>query len=374
MQRFIDPFLTQPDTIVLKNLLQDIDDGENHDSNQIAVTLLDALNDEKSDDFQPTVFTGWDLKGSSPQRKSNGPRLTPTLSDENTDLSRSTVLTDHSLEDSSTHIVNAKNSPLPQILYRSLLQPYIEWASKVVRRPTDVVFLTHIILYLSTSVPSAIYLYYGFTWPHGICHWLMQTYYCGSFTLMLHNHIHNNGVLAPKYAWLDKTFPYILEPLMGHTWDSYYYHHVKHHHVESNGPDDLSSTLRYQRDELKDFLIYVVRFVALIWVELPLYFLRKGKQSLAIRCIISELASYLTTYLLAKYNLRATLFVFILPLLQMRFGMMIGNWGQHAFVDEIEPDSDFRSSITLIDVPVSNPLSIGLAIPTLSNPPKTYRE
>jgi hypothetical protein len=32
---------------------------------------------------------------------------------------------------------------------------------------------------------------------------------------------------------------------------------------------------------------------------------------------------------------------------------MTGNWGQHAFVDEVEPDSDFRSSITLIDVPVS---------------------
>jgi len=34
----------------------------------------------------------------------------------------------------------------------------------------------------------------------------------------------------------------------------------------------------------------------------------------------------------------------------MRIGLMIGNWGQHAFVDEVEPDSDFRSSITLIDV------------------------
>jgi hypothetical protein len=32
---------------------------------------------------------------------------------------------------------------------------------------------------------------------------------------------------------------------------------------------------------------------------------------------------------------------------------MVGNWGQHALVDELEPDSDFRSSITLIDVPVS---------------------
>ena len=32
---------------------------------------------------------------------------------------------------------------------------------------------------------------------------------------------------------------------------------------------------------------------------------------------------------------------------------MIGNWGQHALVDDLEPNSDFRSSITLIDVPVS---------------------
>lgn len=30
---------------------------------------------------------------------------------------------------------------------------------------------------------------------------------------------------------------------------------------------------------------------------------------------------------------------------------MLGNWGQHALVDEDEPDSDLRSSITVIDVP-----------------------
>jgi fatty acid desaturase len=29
---------------------------------------------------------------------------------------------------------------------------------------------------------------------------------------------------------------------------------------------------------------------------------------------------------------------------------MVGNWGQHAFVDEANPKSDFRSSVTVIDV------------------------
>lgn len=86
---------------------------------------------------------------------------------------------------------------------------------------------------------AAALLYYKFTWLHAMIHCLMTAFYCGSFTLMLHNHIHNNGILATDYAFFDQAWPYILEPLMGHTWNSYFYHHVKHHHVENNGPGML---------------------------------------------------------------------------------------------------------------------------------------
>jgi hypothetical protein len=151
----------------------------------------------------------------------------------------------------------------------------------------------------------------------------------------------------------DNIFPYITNPLMGHTWNSYYYHHVKHHHVEANGPDDLSSTIRYQRDSLPDFLAYVGRFFFLIWAELPLYFYRKGKTTLAAKAAFWEIANYLVLVVLWKgINWKPTLFAFVLPLIQLRVGLMVGNWGQHAFVDEVDPNSDFRSSITLIDVAV----------------------
>jgi hypothetical protein len=181
----------------------------------------------------------------------------------------------------------------------------------------------------------------------------MTGWYCGAFTIMLHNHIHNNGVLSKRYAFFDFTLPYILEPLMGHTWDSYYYHHVKHHHCEGNGPDDLSSTIRYQRDSLLHLLCYVGRFFFLISIELPLYFAQKRRYGLAVKQVVSELANFGFMYVMATVNLRATLFTFILPLIVMRIGLMLGNWGQHAFVDEEDPDSNFRSSITLIDSPVS---------------------
>jgi hypothetical protein len=187
----------------------------------------------------------------------------------------------------------------------------------------------------------------------------MQSYYVGSYTLMMHQHIHMGGILGKRFWLFDSLFPYITNPLMGHTWNSYYYHHVKHHHVEGNGPDDLSSTVRYQRDELSDFLCYVGRFLFLVWVELPSYFFRKGQFLQGLKAGFWEIGNYLFIYGMYRFvNARATLFVFFLPLFLLRLGLMIGNWGQHAFVDETDPNSDFRSSITLIDVPVRLPASL----------------
>jgi Fatty acid desaturase len=263
------------------------------------------MNDPKSVNFEPTVFVSIDLKD-----------------------------------------INSKTTDL-------ILQPYIKLAQKVIRYPTDVVMATHLLLYFTTSVPSAIMLFRNFTWIHGILHTIISFWYVGSYTLMRHQHIHQNGILSRKapISWFDALFPYITDPLMGHTWNSYYYHHVKHHHVEGNGPDDLSSTIRYQRDSLPDFLHYIGRFYFLIWFDLPLYFLQKRKYSLAFKGSFWETANYIFFILMARSNLRPTLFVYIFPFLLLRLGLMIGNWGQHAFVDDEDPDSDYRSSITLIDVP-----------------------
>ncbi|KAK5685227.1 hypothetical protein LTS10_003304 [Elasticomyces elasticus] len=325
----IHPYLTQPDLLVLDNLFHDVhtnirgntnekaekpapetiealanDTDINHDHDAESVARLKALNDPNHADFQPTVFVTWD----------------------------------------------AKDIPAPINEY--IIKPYARVAMRIVRHPTDVVFLTHILLYSTVNLGSAMFLmFYHFSYLHGIAHAVYTLWCAGSFTLLMHNHIHNNGVLAKDWRWLDMTFPYVLEPLMGHTWDSYYYHHVKHHHVEGNGPDDLSTTIRYQRDDVFHFLHYVGRFLLFIWAELPLYFYRKGKPNLAIRSLVSEVASYAFMYGMTRLNPQAATFVFLIPFVQLRLGLMIGNWGQHALVDELEPDSDFRSSITLVDVP-----------------------
>lgn len=311
-----DAFYTIADKVVLEELFRDINQREGiggGDEVQVdpqnSIRLLSGLNDPKSNLFQPDVLSTWDF-----------------------DLKRT------------------KNVGIRDLFIRS----YVKWARTVVRHETDVVFLSHIILYMTTTLPSAIYLYHSFSFTHGILHAIFTIWFAGSFTLLLHNHIHNRGVLSKQYSTFDFIFPYVLEPLMGHTWDSYFYHHVKHHHVEGNGPDDLSSTIRYQRDSVVDFLKYEARFLALLWAELPLYFAKMGKYSLAVRSFMSEMASLTFMVSMAYWKFRPTLFVLIIPFCVLRLGLMIGNWGQHALVDEVDPSSDFRSSITLIDVPVSS--------------------
>lgn len=269
-----------------------------------SVDALKAKNDPEHADFEPTVFCSYDL--------------------------------------------SSLKLPLPFEKY--VFQPYVSWARKAVRHETDVVMLTHLILYATTSIPSILYLFYNFTYVHAIFHVVMQFYYMGTYTLMMHQHIHMRGILHKRFSLIDKVFPFILDPMMGHTWNTYYYHHVKHHHIEGNGPDDLSSTMRYQRDDILDFAHYVGRFFFFVWADLPLYFLRKNRKVMAAQAAASEFGTYGFYYVASRINGRATIFAYMMPLLLLRLGLMVGNWGQHAFVDVEQPDSDFRSSITLIDV------------------------
>lgn len=362
LETYTDPYLTRQDLLVLQSLLNDIDKAKAPSTNGHGT----STSRKKQNGEQPRerMLNGKGLNGAHGNSTSplevtddvSGTQVNGSVHDDGATIKTLDAINDPSHADFETTVFftwDLKDLKIPSFVNNYLLQPYIRAATKLVRVETDVVVLTHLILYFTTSVPSALFLYYRFHWLHGVAHWLMQAWYVGTYTLMMHQHIHMNGVLAKKCWLFDSLFPYITNPLMGHTWNSYYYHHVKHHHVEGNGPDDLSSTIYYQRDDPFNFLCYLGRFFFLAWLELPLYFLRKGKPVLAGKAAFWELSNYLAMYLLTRLNWRATLFVFILPFIVLRVALMVGNWGQHALVDEVEPDSDFRSSITLIDVTVS---------------------
>ena len=71
------------------------------------------------------------------------------------------------------------------------------------------------------------------------------------------------------------------------------------------------------------------------------------------RCVIKSASHALLYSTTMDVSLQAFVFVFLIPFVQLRAGLMIGSWSQHALVDELESDPDYRSSITLIYISVS---------------------
>ena len=228
----VNPHLTPSDHLVLQNLLQDLDQAKSQELKQLGIEVLeDAGNYSLSSSKESLHTEEWN----SVQRKPNLPHESTRLCLQQSiaeDVGRDgrTIRQLRSLnnpahEDFEPTVFvtwDLRNIILPSFIDQWILQPYIRWATTVVRNPTDVVMLTDLILYFTTSVPSALFLYYHFSWFHGILHSVMQVWYAGSYTLMMHQHIHMRGILVKKYAWFDHLFPYITDSVLGHTWNSYY--------------------------------------------------------------------------------------------------------------------------------------------------------
>ncbi len=168
------------------------------------------------------------------------------------------------------------------------------------------------------------------------------------FILMLHCTSHRT-LFKKSHGWMNQIIPWALGPFMGETPETYFAHHMGMHHPENNLPDDLSSTMRYRRDSLAHWLMYYGDFLALGLVRLAGYHLRKGNRKMLARTVVGELSFYAVALGLMAFNWRASLVVFVIPVVVVRLLMMAGNWGQHAFVDARDPGNAYKNSITCIN-------------------------
>ncbi|MFK7935665.1 MAG: fatty acid desaturase [Saprospiraceae bacterium] len=215
----------------------------------------------------------------------------------------------------------------------------------------DLPFIYLIIRILVIHIPLAAALFFltGTTW------WIAAAVYtilvilaAGPFTLMLHNTSHR-VLFKREYKWANRLIPWALCPFVGQSPDTYFSHHIGMHHAENNMHEDLSSTLRFQRDSFVDFLRYFGRFIMIgIW-ELIYYFQKRSKRKLMRRALIGELGFYAFIGTLLYLNPLPAFLIFIVPVLLVRFFMMAGNWAQHAFIDAATPENNYRNSITCIN-------------------------
>lgn len=168
------------------------------------------------------------------------------------------------------------------------------------------------------------------------------------FILMLHCTSHRQ-LFRPEHRRLNLVIPWLIGPFYGETPETYFVHHMGMHHPENNLPDDLSTTMRYRRDRLAHWLHYLLSFLTVGPTLLGIYHWRKNNKKMLQRMLSGELSFYALMVLLCALNWRATLVVFIVPVLLVRTLMMAGNWAQHAFIDASDPANPYKNSITCIN-------------------------
>jgi len=224
---------------------------------------------------------------------------------------------------------------------------------KYISDERDLPFINVCIKITLIIIPFAVFLYTPVLsgwqwWVAGLVYAGLIIYFVGPYTLMLHNTSHR-VFFKREYSIGNHYVPWVLAPLMGQSPETYYSHHIGMHHAENNLEGDKSSTMPYQRDSFGDFLKYSVSFFFVGITELIIYFKNKGIYKFMKKVIRGETLYVLFVVGMCFVNLQATLYVLVLPMIIVRFSMMAGNWGQHAFIDESSPECNYRNSITCIN-------------------------
>lgn len=220
---------------------------------------------------------------------------------------------------------------------------------RLIRDERDLPFVKLSLRILLLVIPVSILMFFWFKW------WIAVPFLVfniatglGPFILMLHNTSHRK-LFKQEYDFLNKLIPYVLGPFYGETPETYFGHHIMMHHAENNLIDDLSCTMNYQRDSFIDYMKYFLLFFFFGMSDLGYYFKRKNRWKFVRKVLLGEFGFFVICIVLWQFNWAATLTVFLLPFLIARFGMMAGNWAQHAFIDPSDPANSYRNSITCIN-------------------------
>lgn len=241
-------------------------------------------------------------------------------------------------------------------VYNAEYQPtaYDRLWLKVMNDKRDLPFIHLLTLIHVTVLPVTILLFTnvltGWLWwgVAVVYFYIAQFYFKGRFGLMFHCMCHRK-VFKKPYQWLHTYVTWIICPLFGHAPEGYFSHHMGMHHVENNNEEDTSSTMHYQRDSVVDFIKYFLNFIFLGVINTIQYLFNRKRKKLYTRLTLGEYVYMVFCIAMCFVNLKATMVVFIVPLLFARLVMMLGNWTQHSFIDAQDPDNLYTNSINCIN-------------------------
>jgi hypothetical protein len=220
------------------------------------------------------------------------------------------------------------------------------WCRTALYEPRDEVFIRLTLKVIVVMSLAMIGLFKFFHWGLVPVYLALWGWYAPPVILMLHCTMHRPFIRQPR--WLGRAHPYLMTFFFGIP-TGYAEHHMGMHHLEDNMPEDLSSTLRYRRDSFLHFLVYWGRLFFFGLVELPLYLTKKRRTAMVKRVIAGEIAHHSLILGALLIDWRFGLVAFAFPYFTVRFMMMAGNWGQHAFINTDRKNDGIANAITCIN-------------------------
>lgn len=243
----------------------------------------------------------------------------------------------------------------PVYIPKTRYNPYEKFWLRIMNDKRDLPFIYLLTIIHLLVLPVAILLFTavfkgGWWWAIALPYfYVAQFYFKGRFGLMFHCLCHRKIFKPPYQKPLHIYITWIICPLFGHAPEGYFSHHMGMHHIENNMPDDTSSTMGYQRDSARGFLSYFFKFLFVGVINTIRYLFSRKRRKLYQRLTVGEYVYLAFCIAMCFVNLKATLVVFIVPLLFARLVMMLGNWTQHSFIDASNPGNLYTSSINCIN-------------------------
>jgi fatty acid desaturase len=168
---------------------------------------------------------------------------------------------------------------------------------------------------------------------------------------LIHKEGHEpKGLFKGGFSWMNNLHGHFLSFLYGHVPQGYPMGHLRIHHKHDNAPDDVTSTVFYDRSHATRFLIYLFEF-ALFWsgISVTHYHYKKGKTEEFRKMALGMMAFYGLIGLVMSLNFWFGFAYLVIPHMSCIFLLAAINYTWHAWTDPTEPKNIYKNSITILE-------------------------
>lgn len=158
------------------------------------------------------------------------------------------------------------------------------------------------------------------------------------------------GLFKKPFRFLNTFYGYYLAIFYGHVPENYPMGHMRIHHKYNNAPEDVTSTVFYDRTQAVRFMIYLFEFM-LFWtgISVAYHHYKDNRMEDCKKMLRGMFIFYGLIAVVMYFNFWFGFAYLLLPHLSAIIFLAAINYTWHAWTDPNEPKNIYKNSITIIN-------------------------